>query len=151
MAFEVNAPLDAAIKALRHFDQLYYQVFATWSARFWLLMSHEIFLMSLPSAIADAKHDFFSAFKNIVSLQWALKPAYVLYMQPIARKFNARRPWVDISQSELAEAATVSLSTVRDYEKGRRVPIGNNLTAMRSALEAWGITLTENGISGRPK
>ncbi|PSJ54899.1 XRE family transcriptional regulator [Mesorhizobium ephedrae] len=61
---------------------------------------------------------------------------------------RAARGWLDLSQSDLAEAAHVSLSTVRDFEKGRRVPIGNNLTAMRAALEAKGIQLTENGLIG---
>lgn len=62
---------------------------------------------------------------------------------------RAARGWLDISQDELAKAANVSLSTVRDYEKGRRTPIGNNLVAMKSALEAKGITLTEKGIEYR--
>ncbi len=61
---------------------------------------------------------------------------------------RAARGWLDISQAELAEAAGMSLSTVRDFEKGRRVPIGNNLTAMRTALEKRGIEFTENGLSG---
>ena len=61
---------------------------------------------------------------------------------------RAARGWLDISQSELAEAANVSLSTVRDFEKGRRVPIGNNLNAMKGVLEAKGIEFTENGITG---
>ena len=61
---------------------------------------------------------------------------------------RAARGWLDISQSELAEAANVSLSTVRDFEKGRRVPIGNNLNAIKGALEAKGIRLTEQGITG---
>jgi len=53
---------------------------------------------------------------------------------------------VDWSQSDLAGAATVSLSTVRDFEKGRRVPIANNLMAMESALRAKGVLIsTENG------
>lgn len=52
---------------------------------------------------------------------------------------RAARAWLDWSQGDLAAAAHVSLSTVRDYEKGRRVPIANNLAAMRAALEARGI------------
>ncbi|MDI6837676.1 MAG: helix-turn-helix transcriptional regulator, partial [Rhizobiaceae bacterium] len=61
---------------------------------------------------------------------------------------RAARGWLDISQTELAEASNVSLSTVRDYEKGRRVPIGNNLAAIQNALESKGISFTETGISG---
>jgi DNA-binding transcriptional regulator YiaG len=61
---------------------------------------------------------------------------------------RAARGWLDISQQELADAANVSLSTVRDFEKGRRAPIGNNLNAMRTALASRGIELTTNGIAG---
>jgi DNA-binding transcriptional regulator YiaG len=64
---------------------------------------------------------------------------------------RAARGWLDISQTELGNAGGVSLSTVRDFEKGRRVPIGNNLTALRTALETRGITFTENGINGPAK
>ena len=39
----------------------------------------------------------------------------------------------------MAEAARVSLSTVRDFEKGRRTPIAATLGAMQAALEAQGI------------
>jgi DNA-binding transcriptional regulator YiaG len=69
------------------------------------------------------------------------------FMSP--EQCRAARGWLDISQQELADAANVSLSTVRDYEKGRRTPIVNNLVAMRSALEAKGITLIEKGIESR--
>jgi predicted transcriptional regulator len=53
-----------------------------------------------------------------------------------------------MSQAELAEAAKVSLSTVRDFEKGRRTPIGNNLSAMVAALVTLGIAFQDKGITG---
>ena len=52
---------------------------------------------------------------------------------------RAARAWLDWSQDDLAAAAHVSQSTVRDFEKGRRIPIANNLEAIRAALEARGI------------
>ncbi|WP_461658210.1 helix-turn-helix domain-containing protein [Methylorubrum aminovorans] len=52
---------------------------------------------------------------------------------------RAARGWLDWGQQELASAAGVSLSTVRDFEKGRRDPIPATLSAMRAALEAQGI------------
>lgn len=61
---------------------------------------------------------------------------------------RAARGWLDISQVQLAELANVSQSTVRDFEKGRRVPIGNNLNAMRDALENGGVAFSETGITG---
>ena len=36
---------------------------------------------------------------------------------------RAARGWLDLSQDALAAASRVSLSTVRDFEKGRRTPI----------------------------
>jgi transcriptional regulator with XRE-family HTH domain len=55
---------------------------------------------------------------------------------------RAARGWLDWSQADLAERANVSLSTVRDFEKGRRMPIANNLQALKRALEASGVRLT---------
>lgn len=51
---------------------------------------------------------------------------------------RAARCWLDWSQKELADASHVSLSTVRDFEKGRREPIANNLAAIRQVLEGAG-------------
>ncbi len=58
---------------------------------------------------------------------------------------RAARGWLDWRQEDLAAKAEVSLSTVRDFEKGRRVPVRNNLLAIRRALEQSGITFTFDG------
>jgi ribosome-binding protein aMBF1 (putative translation factor) len=54
---------------------------------------------------------------------------------------------LDWSQETLARHANVSLSTVRDFEKGRREPIANNKAAMERALHGAGIEFVcdENG------
>jgi len=52
---------------------------------------------------------------------------------------RAARGWLDWSQVDLAKLAKVSLSTIRDFEKGRRVPIANNLDAIIRAFEASGV------------
>lgn len=51
---------------------------------------------------------------------------------------RAARGWLDWSQEDLAGRANVSLSTVRDFEKGRRLPIANNITAMENVLKDAG-------------
>lgn len=58
---------------------------------------------------------------------------------------RAARGWLDWGQAELASAAGISLSTVRDYEKGRRTPIPTTLAAMKAALEAQGIAFVDEG------
>jgi DNA-binding transcriptional regulator YiaG len=57
---------------------------------------------------------------------------------------RAARAWLAISQDDLASAAGVGSSTVRDFEAGRRTPIQSTLKAMKAALEARGIGF-ENG------
>ena len=54
---------------------------------------------------------------------------------------RAARGWLNWTQEELAQRANISLSTVRDFEKGRRMPIANNSDALRRAIESAGIRL----------
>lgn len=59
---------------------------------------------------------------------------------------RAARGLLDWSQSFLAEKSNLGESTIRDFEKGRRVPTVNNLAAIKAALEGAGIIfLDENG------
>jgi ribosome-binding protein aMBF1 (putative translation factor) len=68
--------------------------------------------------------------------------SYLFRMSP--EQCRAARGWLDLSQGDLASAANVSLSTVRDFEKGRRVPIANNLGAIQVALETQGVVFVDD-------
>lgn len=63
---------------------------------------------------------------------------------------RAARAWLGWSQADLAERAKVGLSTVKDFESGKREPIANNLAAMHAALTAEGIQMVFDK-DGKPK
>jgi transcriptional regulator with XRE-family HTH domain len=56
------------------------------------------------------------------------------------------RGLLDWTQTRLAGASNLGESTIRDFEKGRRIPSRNNLIAIQAALEAAGVQfIPENG------
>lgn len=57
----------------------------------------------------------------------------------IPAQIRAARGLLSWSQEQLAEAAKVGLSTVKDVESGKRDPITSNVEAIRRALENGGI------------
>jgi transcriptional regulator with XRE-family HTH domain len=65
-----------------------------------------------------------------------------------AAQSRAARGLLDWSQAELATRSNLSESTIRDFEKGRRIPGVNNLAAIRAALEAAGVEFTNGGQPG---
>jgi transcriptional regulator with XRE-family HTH domain len=63
---------------------------------------------------------------------------------------RAARALLDWSQSQLALAAGVGVSTVKLFEKGGRQPMRQNLEAMRRALEEAGVDfLGDRGVQLR--
>ena len=61
---------------------------------------------------------------------------------------RAARAWLDWKQDALASASGVGLSTIRDFESGKRSPIAANLAAMKVALERAGIVFVDGETSG---
>ncbi|MEM1344115.1 MAG: helix-turn-helix transcriptional regulator [Pseudomonadota bacterium] len=67
-------------------------------------------------------------------------------MQITPPQCRAARAMVDMDQAALASAAQVSRNTVVDFERGRRTPGVNNLSAIQRALEEAGVIfIAENG------
>ena len=63
-----------------------------------------------------------------------------------AAQCRAARGLVNWSQDQLAKVSTVSVTTVRNFERGAISPTANNLAALRRALEGAGVIFVdENG------
>lgn len=58
---------------------------------------------------------------------------------------RAARALINWSQPQLAEASGTGVSTIRDFETGKRTPIANNLAAIRAALEKAGVQFLDDG------
>ncbi|WP_066922829.1 helix-turn-helix transcriptional regulator [Methylobacterium sp. CCH5-D2] len=59
---------------------------------------------------------------------------------------RAARGLLDWPQMQLARLSNLSESTIRDFEKGRRVPSANNLAAVQRAFEEAGVEfISQNG------
>ncbi|MBD8555435.1 helix-turn-helix transcriptional regulator [Rhizobium sp. CFBP 8762] len=65
---------------------------------------------------------------------------------------RAARGLTEWSQEQLAQASHLGLSTIRDFEKGRRIPAYNNLQAIMLALEKAGVVFQGDSemIEGGP-
>jgi len=61
---------------------------------------------------------------------------------------RAARALLDWTQEDLAKAAHLGLSTIRDFEKGRRTPTHNNLLGIRTVLEQAGVILIPKNGDG---
>jgi transcriptional regulator with XRE-family HTH domain len=55
------------------------------------------------------------------------------------KQSRAARALLSWSQTQLADASGVSLSTIADFENDKREPIANNLAAIVRALEEAGV------------
>lgn len=87
-------------------------------------------------------HSGWSTLNNDLDIKsW---PDYTAYM--ISREqCRAARAWLGWGQPQLAIRAKVGLSTVRDFETGKRVPIANNRESIQRAFEASEIRFLFDG------
>ena len=61
---------------------------------------------------------------------------------------RAARGLVDMDQAALADRAMVTRNVIIDFEKGRRMPMRNNLASIQRVLEAAGVEFTNGDAPG---
>jgi len=65
----------------------------------------------------------------------------------MAAQSRAGRALLEWSQAQLAKKAGLSVSTVRNFEKGRSDPYGRNLHAIEGALRTAGVEFLDAGAA----
>ncbi|MEQ8866508.1 MAG: helix-turn-helix transcriptional regulator [Thalassobaculum sp.] len=91
------------------------------------------------------RHAYRSVKRISLHLAISVKARYIhrMFTAPQSR---AGRGLIGWSQAELAKAAGVGLSTVRNFEAGRSTPVRQNLDAIVRALESAGVEfISQNG------
>ena len=61
---------------------------------------------------------------------------------------RAARALLNWPQEQLATAANLSVTTLRNFERGATSPVANNLAAIRAALESAGVEFIEENGGG---
>lgn len=61
---------------------------------------------------------------------------------------RAARGLIGWSQAQLSEASKVSTASIANFESGKRTPIANNITAIRTALEFAGVIFIPSNGNG---
>jgi len=77
----------------------------------------------------------------ILLIIWAGRAHSFCTMSLTPELSRAARAFLGWSQDLLAEKAGVGVSTVRDFERGVRVPIKQNLLALERAFSGAGVDL----------
>ena len=68
-----------------------------------------------------------------------------------AAQCRAARALIGMNQPDLAAAASLGLSTIVDFERGRRAVSAEAISAIRDALEAAGVVFIETDRRGPEK
>ena len=66
-----------------------------------------------------------------------------------AAQCRAARALLNITQEDLAKASGLSVPTIKEFERGARVPLTRTLRDLKQALEAQGVRFVEvDGMLG---